>query len=334
MYKNLVGFEQLIGADMPDKDPLVDGLLWRRDLVALAGRRREGKTTLVSNLAAACALGRPTFLSYKIPKALRVLAIYLEDDEAELRGKLMKVVGEEKPDGRFGLITRNYLIGRKLEVSVRNTAFREYIAGACEEFKPDLIIIDNMAFLISGDYNDSTKVHDVGKFAYDLAEGFNAAVVVPAHPKKRSRKADERVRLKDNPPEFFEEVMGSSHFVNSFGALWALEREAQVTYFCGGSQRFTGEYLLSVLEKDDNDWFVLSDDTKLKMDMAVNTKAKAIAWSMIPGGGEQFPLSDVIRKITDARVMKRSSAYYWWNHSLARLGLVKEIEEGEWIRVV
>jgi len=59
--------EDFLKQPMPPKEPLVQDLLHRRDLVALGARRRNGKTSFVTDLAVALALGAGEFLGYAIP---------------------------------------------------------------------------------------------------------------------------------------------------------------------------------------------------------------------------------------------------------------------------
>ena len=56
--------KEFLGKNLPKKEPLVDGLIYRRDNCTLVGRRRHGKTTLVSNLVLALTLPKPDFLGY------------------------------------------------------------------------------------------------------------------------------------------------------------------------------------------------------------------------------------------------------------------------------
>lgn len=64
--------EDFLKASLPKKESLVDGLIYRRDNCTLVGRRRHGKTTLVSNLVLALTLPKQDFLGYSIPQARRV----------------------------------------------------------------------------------------------------------------------------------------------------------------------------------------------------------------------------------------------------------------------
>jgi len=77
--------ETFLQRDFPEKEPLIDGLLYRRDLITLGGRRRHGKTSLISTVGASLALGLPDFLGFKIAQATRVMMFYLEDDGGEIQ---------------------------------------------------------------------------------------------------------------------------------------------------------------------------------------------------------------------------------------------------------
>src|SRR5215831_11775076 len=94
---------------LPKKEPLVEGLIYRRDNCTLVGRRRHGKTTLVSNLVLALTLPKPDFLGYPIPEMRRVLIFYLEDDPAELQEKLQLQTGGGNTTDRLHLFTKEDL---------------------------------------------------------------------------------------------------------------------------------------------------------------------------------------------------------------------------------
>src|SRR5262245_45200293 len=81
------------------KRPLINSLLYSRDLVAFGARRRNGKTTFLMDLALAGALGEP-FLGYEIHKPFRTLLLLLEDDPTELQDTLRKqLAGDQPPEG-------------------------------------------------------------------------------------------------------------------------------------------------------------------------------------------------------------------------------------------
>src|SRR5579862_5993507 len=99
--------EEFLQRTFPTKEPLVEGLLNRRDLVSLAARRRHGKTSLVTGLAVALAAPAKEFIGYPIPEPRRSLLLILEDDPGEYQQKLKKVIGGRETAGRIKIITRD-----------------------------------------------------------------------------------------------------------------------------------------------------------------------------------------------------------------------------------
>jgi len=98
--------EAFLKREFPPKEPLVEGLLYRRDIVAFAGRRRHGKTTFLLSLATALITPQVEFLGYPISGGKRVVAFFLEDDAREIQDKL-KSVKDCSYGGRLAIHTRD-----------------------------------------------------------------------------------------------------------------------------------------------------------------------------------------------------------------------------------
>src|SRR5215472_8697741 len=148
---------EFLGTTLPKKEPLVDGLIYRRDNCTLVGRRRHGKTTLVSNLVLALTLPRPDFLGYSIPEARRVAIFYLEDDPAELQEKLKLQRGTGDTADRLHLFTKEDVFGAGARTSASDEKFLRYVEEKCLEAKPDLIVFDILSHLLEGDYNNAQR---------------------------------------------------------------------------------------------------------------------------------------------------------------------------------
>jgi RecA-family ATPase len=223
---------------IPAKEPLVEGLVHRRDLIALGARRRNGKTSFVTDLAVSVAVGEPDFLGYGIPDARRVLMLMLEDDTGEYQEKLRRVVGVRDTGERLRVVMRDDFYDIDVPINVAETRFQEAIEAVADEHRPDLIVMDNLSQLVCADYNDAKKIDVLIRFCYGLARSHNAAVIIPAHPRKEDQ--EHPVDLVTKPTSFFESIMGSSHFINSTGSLWGLQRRDlndNSVAFLGGRQR-------------------------------------------------------------------------------------------------
>jgi len=312
--------------DFPPKEPLIEGILNRRDLISLTGRRRNGKTTLLHNLAVAGALVREDFLGFKIPRSFRTVSFYLEDDGGEMQEKIRRMMKGAKTD-RFHLYTRTDFMDWRIPINVKDPRFKQRVDEACTAHKPDLIVFDNLGMLVSANYNDAKEIQELMHFAYGLAQKFNAAVLIAAHPRKGSR-VDKigggGITLVDDSEKFFEETMGSSHFVNSTGSLWGIERTGDHTDLLLGTQRYNGTQTFTVVEKNDDEWFERVSDLKNAERTVINTPARKKAWDLLPPD-RAFSYVEARELVKSA--MKSSSTFSQWWRELVRLQLVKEAGE-------
>jgi hypothetical protein len=325
--------ERFLSRKFPPKEPLIDGLLFRRDIVAFAGRRRHGKTTFLSGLATSLTIPHKEFLGYQIPKPRRVIVFFLEDDPGELQQKLNDLLKDCDVPERLAVYTREDFYREGIAVDLNNDAFKKKVETICNRHRPDLIIFDNLAHLIGAAYNDAKVIHKVGTFAWKLTSDQNSAVIIAAHPRKKSGESGDffggtgTTTLRGNPEAFFEEVMGSSHFVNSCGSLWGIERDMQTnrTDFLGGTQRLTGEQSLVMLEKDESGRFQVLDAFQENLPLANNTYPRIQAWSLLP---DRFSYTEGERAVKSA--LRSASSFSTWFRHLLRLRVVVPDGEGRY----
>jgi hypothetical protein len=315
----------------PPKEPLIEGVLYRRDQISLTGRRRHGKTTLLGNIAIAGALGND-YLGFKIPHAFNTVAFLLEDDPGELQDKFCGMLGNEEMPKRVHIYTRNDFVAKQIPIDMGNPKFREFVLSRClcNDCKPDLVMFDNLGMLIGADYNNSKRIHSLTDVTYKLTQQLNAAVLIAAHPRKGAGTTldtfgdREKVTLANNPEEFFEATMGSSHFINSTGSLWGIERnEEDQTTILLGSQRVTGRQSITRAEKNENGWFELLDDKELAFAAAVNTPKRAKAWRLLPKPPATFSYLEAETLFSSQKVLAPSNFNAWFKE-LRRVGLIAE----------
>ncbi len=324
-------FKTFIERKFPPKQALIEDLLYRRDMVALAGRRRHGKTTFICNLALALIVGRAEFLGYRIPRPVRVLAFFLEDDAGELQVKLQRMCKDQAPQEGLAVFTREdfYRAGVPIDINIQK--FKKFIVDMCATHHPDVVVFDNLAHLIGADYSNSKLIHQLLRFVWQLTADFNVAVIIAAHPRKRDKKSADTlnpsgaVHLRGDPEGFFEEVMGSSHFVNSCGSLWGLDRDLSTnrTDFLGGTQRFTGQESIMTLEKDEDDWLRRVDDFEVNLALALTTPLRNHAWGLLPDHPFTYTEGEKAVKLA----MKSSSSFHEWFEHCKRLGVI--VSDGE-----
>ena len=311
--------EQFLERKYPTKEPLLDGLLHRRDMVAFGARRRHGKTTLLTNIAVALAANVDQFLGYKIPERRRSLLLMLEDDPGEYQGVLRGLAGERALEQHLRVLTREDFFNEDVPIDAKHPRFQDVVRYNAGLHAPDVIVFDNLAQIINAEYNDPTRVQALMKFCYELARGFDAAVILAAHPRKEG---DEKLSLKDDPERFFEAIMGSSHFINSTGSLWGLERHDSQGYsvFLGGRQRGEGAHGVSHIRKGDSGWFELIDSAESNLRLVVHTPLRAGAWRALPGHPQTFGYREG-QDIVKAAGMA-TGTYASWMKECRRLGVV------------
>jgi hypothetical protein len=324
--------EEFLSRELPAKEPLLDGLLFRRDMIALAGRRRHGKTNFILNLAVALSTGAHEFLGYPLTDKYKVLIFFLEDDTREIQDKLQHIIRDNEVGARLALLTREDFLQANIPIQLEGKKFREAVLAECENHQPDLVIFDNLAQMIGADYNNSQRIHVLASFCYELTNKFNAAVLVAAHPRKRSNDNNAiHSSLRSDSEEFFEDVMGSSHFVNSFGSLWGLERDLNTdrTVFLGGAQRVTGQQSITTFEVSEEGGISIISDFDENLRMALNTEKREAAWHLLPN--HPFTYLEAVEAVKP-RMSSQSTFYAWWKDYLIRLKLIKPYKDNRYIK--
>lgn len=309
----------------PAKEPIIHGLISRRDLIGFVGRRRHGKTTFTLNLGVSIATGKP-LLGYDIDRPYRVAAFLLEDDTGEIQDKVRIVVnGSTAIYDNLFMFTREYFYKLKLAISIEEPGFVACIKDLCDQAKPDVVILDNASQLVGGDLNSQTKTHHLADLCRELCYRFNCAVIVPAHPRKVNEFTPS---LLSDPERFFEEIMGSSHFANSFGSLWGIQRSPEdLTHFVGGQQRLTGFQNALAMRKRDDGWFELTDNYSENLLLVNRTAKREAAWKVLP---KRFMFNEGHR-ICEPYIKSKESFSDWVKH-LNRLGLLTKELDGSYLR--
>jgi len=174
--------------------------------------------------------------------------------------------------------------------------------------------------VIAAEYNDSKLVHELMTFCYRLAEEHNCAIILCAHPKKED--LEHRISLERDPVVFFETVMGSSHFVNSAGSLWGIQRQDDYSVFLGGRQRAEGHQGAAHIWMDDDGWFRVRDNYEDNLNLVLNTPARATAWSLLPDPPKSFGYREGATLVKSA--MRSSSTFQHWMKECRRLCVIIE----------
>jgi hypothetical protein len=322
--------EEFLAREYPEKEPLVAGLLHRRDLVAFGARRRNGKTTFLTNLGVALAAPATDFLGYSIPKRRRSLLLILEDDPGEYQNFLKRIVGGRDLAGCVRVLTREDFQQAEVRIDAADETFQNMVIRNASAHEADLVVIDNLAHVVNADFNDAKRIHGAMKFVYQLASEVDCAVIIAAHPRKEG--SEEKISLEENKTHFFESIMGSSMFINTTGSLWALERRDEMAVFVGGRQRSEGTDATVYIQRDDEGWFQVLDAAVTNLPNALNTPQRHQAWQLLPKPGMSFGYNEGHAMVKAA--MKSTSTYSEWMALCRRLKVIIDTPDGRLVKAL
>jgi hypothetical protein len=300
--------EAFMRREYPPKEMLIENLLHRRDLVALGARRRNGKTSFLTNMAVALAIGAPEFMGFTVPRPRRSLLVILEDDPGEYQNLWRVVAGDHDLEGRVRIMLRDDFDDHGIAIDAKDSAFQDLVTYNALQHEADVVVLDNLAHLVAARYNDAEIIHEAMKWAYRLAKDADAAVITAAHPRKNAS-GDKAVKLTAGTKiDFFESIMGSSQFINTTGSLWGLERDEEndrVT-FVGGRQRGEGRDRTLYIQRNDNGWYEVLDDAEANKANVINTPKRQHAWDALP---KAFTATEGEKAVKG--IMTPSSYYDW-----------------------
>ena len=316
--------EEFLNLRIPEKEALIEDLLHRRDLVAFGARRRHGKTTFALNMAVAGAIGLPEFIGYKIARPFRTLLFMLEDDPGDLKAPFEKIAAGQDLYGRIRIVTREDFYREGIRIDVSEKKFRDAIRALAREHHPDVIVFDNLAHVLGGDYSDAKKVQELMTVAYLLASQENAAIIFPAHPRKQDAK--NKISLEGDAELYVEQIMGSSHFINSTGSIWAMERRDDLGHslFMGGRQRSAGISGHRLLYKDDDGWLKVLDNAGAQLAVVVNTRQRFEAWRLLPPHPQPFGYREGEGLVK--AFMRSASTFHAWIKHCRGVGVIIEVD--------
>ena len=176
LQKPFISADVIKNRDFKEIEYVVDKLIPRGSLCALAGESDTGKSSLLRQLAVSLAYGDEDFIGFKLNGTCRnVLYVSTEDGEQATSVWLNKYF--DKDESRDDLLSKlNFIFST--EGIVGN--LRQTIKENCI----DLIIVDSYADLFTGSMNNSNEVRNYLNLYNELANEFGITVVFLHHTKK------------------------------------------------------------------------------------------------------------------------------------------------------
>ena len=145
--------DQLIAANIPPTDYLVDPWLAKGSVTLLYGPTKACKTFVGLELSRSSGTG-DEFLGFSVTKVIKTLYLDGELSLAQLQGRVRKMSSNGNAH-YFNVSEASNVVGRCLNLC--NEIDQQAIDKAIEKFKPSILIIDNMTSLAARrDENDNS----------------------------------------------------------------------------------------------------------------------------------------------------------------------------------
>ena len=188
----VVDLADVLTADISGPEFIVDRLIPRGHATLFGGHGESGKTYIALALGVHVALGVPW--AGLATQRGRVLFVSLEDDGEIMRYRLRRVIEGHMMQAHFHNIAANLriidghdsgpMVTEFADAGVRRimpTKVYESVKSEVEQFKPDLLIIDNASDAFDGDENNRRQVRQFIKRLVALGKEQDTAVILLAH---------------------------------------------------------------------------------------------------------------------------------------------------------
>ena len=179
------------GQPVPERRWLIPGLLIRGTVTMLTGDGGVGKSLLAQQLATALATARPFLGIESPPRPVPSLAVFCEDDLAELHFRQARINAHYGCDmrdlramtllSRVGLENGLMSFDRRTDEGQEMTLYHQ-LAHRIRESGAELIVIDTAADSFIGNENIRTQVRQFVGALRRLAKINDGGVILNAHP--------------------------------------------------------------------------------------------------------------------------------------------------------
>lgn len=213
----------LVKGFTPSKDSRLEsicGLFLKGGVSLIAGYPGAGKTIFLLDLASRLSLGQETLDILDEPKKQSVL--FVEGDIIrEIMYDRARLLDLSANNSRLKLLALHDVITAGLELDLSSRHSSVQIMELVQHINPDLIILDSLASLHSGDENDNKAMRKVMMSLLDLANNTGAAIVAVHHLRKVKR--SER-----GIPVSQDDIIGASMFSRLATAAYGIDIQIKV----------------------------------------------------------------------------------------------------------
>ena len=316
--------------------PIVDSLLYEKDILGIAGSTNVGKSVFSLQLSTCIAMGVP-FMTFNIPRPRKVMHVQFElKDEGFAR--LIKVTSqtllEQCPveahrfeencvflsSGQRDLFTDKY---DAIEANLRHTDV-------------DVLVIDNLNTSVGVDVSKNEMAMEVLRKLINLKQKYNLAIIMVSHHKKIDVPA----------PIDISQMLGGSAYTNSLDFICQLAntkradgiKVMKITKVRAHSKFHNVPLALKLHNYHDDD-----EKQKLYFDYLRPLPKNEIFWltdpkesneekvlKAIASGGDNFSSEQFATALEQTMRLTSRNAVWGWLDKMITQGLIEKLERGHY----
>ena len=316
--------------------PIVESLLYEKDILGIAGSTNVGKSVFSLQLSTCIAMGVP-FMTFNIPRPRKVMHVQFElKDEGFAR--LIKVTSqtilEQCPveahrfeencvflsSGQRDLFTDKY---DAIEANLRHTDV-------------DVLVIDNLNTSVGVDVSKNEMAMEVLRKLINLKQKYNLAIIMVSHHKKIDIPA----------PIDISQMLGGSAYTNSLDFICQLAntkradgvKVMKITKVRAHSKFHNVPLALKLHNYHDED-----EDQKLYFEYLRPLPKNEVFWltdpkesneekvlKAIASGGDNFSWEQFGTALEQTMRLTSNNAIYGWLDKMITQGLIEKLERGHY----
>jgi hypothetical protein len=175
---------------------------------------------LTQQLTICLSRGEP-FLQHRIPHAVRVLYLDLENRLSNVKSRFLRMAEPHDADKNIHIYAPETLAENAFVASADGIV---RLAGVIEDFNPDVLIIDPWRLFVGGDGNKEDVVMAGLKTLSQLRQDHPKLATILIHHLRKQQEGF-RVSLRTDPHSWVESASGHYSLIGHSDATYGLERE-------------------------------------------------------------------------------------------------------------
>jgi len=190
-------------------EPIIENLLFEKDLMGLAGGTNVGKSVMSMQLSACLAMGVP-FMNFRIPKPRKVMHVQFELKDESFRVLIERTAGHvlEQYPVEAKLFEENCSILSSGQIDVFTDKWDQIDSNLT--FEPrDVLVVDNLYTSTNKNVSKNQDVMDLLRKMVNLKNKHNVAIVIVSHHKK----------LGEASPLDVSHMLGGSAYTNHLDGI-------------------------------------------------------------------------------------------------------------------